>query len=81
MEYPKNWEFEVAAWGEDIAPEEDILIIKDENGETKAHKVKGIDWLATARANWKKLVAAIVTTVAIAAAIVVAVKLLTGSDD
>lgn len=77
MEYPRSWAAEVSAWGEDTAPDADILIVEDENGEVKAHKVKGINWLATAAANWKKLVAAVVTTVMVVSAIVVAVKVLT----
>lgn len=81
MEYPKNWEAEVTAWGDDIAPEEDIIVIKDEFGETKAHKVKGIDWLATAKANWKKLALAGGTALVVVTAIVVLVKVLTGKKD
>lgn len=81
MEYPKNWEAEVAAWGEDISPEEDILIVKDEEGNVKAHKVKGIDWLATAKANKKKIIAALSAAVAVVAVVVVLVKLLRGKKN
>lgn len=81
MEYPKNWAAEVTAWDEETAPEADILIVKDENGDIKAHKVKGINWLATAAANWKKLTAGILTAVAVVSAVIVAVRLLTGKKD
>lgn len=81
MEYPKNWESEVASWGEDIAPEEDIIVIKDENGTTKAHRVKGIDWLATAKANWKKLAAAAAAAILVVTAVVVLVKALTAQKN
>lgn len=81
MEYPKSWAAEVSAWDEETAPEADILIVEDENGEVKAHKIKGINWVATAAANWKKLLAGIVTFAAVVTAVVVAVKVLTAKKD
>lgn len=79
MEYPKNWEAEVAGWVD--APEEDAdyIVVDSKDGQT-VHKVKNINWLATARANRKKLIAALAAVTAVLAAAAVLVRLLRRKD-
>lgn len=77
MKYPESWEKEVAGWGDEIDEQEDVIIIRDEDGPT-AVAMKGVDWVATLAANWKKIAAVAATAIAAVAAVVLLVKLLSG---
>ena len=58
MEYPKSWEQDVQNWLNDPGEPESYIVTNEDDG-LKVHKVKNVNWLATARANWKALTAAV----------------------
>ena len=58
MEYPKSWEQDVQKWLNDPGEPESYIVTNEDDG-LKVHKVKNVNWLATARANWKALTAAV----------------------
>lgn len=58
MEYPKSWEQDVQNWLNDPGEPESYIVTNEDDG-LKVHKVKNVNWLATARANWKDLTAAV----------------------
>lgn len=77
MEYPKNWEAEIAGWD---APEDVTVIVTDEEDGPTAVWVKNINWAATIKANWKKIAAAVAVAAAVITAVVVVAKLLSNDD-
>ena len=73
MEYPKSWEQDVQNWMNDPGEPESYIVTNEDDG-LKVHKVKNVNWLATARANWKALTAAAAALVMITCGVVALVR-------
>ena len=73
MEYPKSWEQDVQNWLNDPGEPESYIVTNEDDG-LKVHKVKNVNWLATARANWKALTAAVSAVVLITGAVICLVR-------
>lgn len=73
MEYPKSWEQDVQNWMNDPGEPESYIVTNEDDG-LKVHKVKNVNWLATAKANWKALTAAVAAVVLVTGAIVCLVR-------
>lgn len=71
MKYPESWEREVAGWVTDAGGD---YIVTDEEDGPAVHRVKNINWLATARANWQKLALAVAGIAAVIGVITLLVK-------
>jgi hypothetical protein len=69
MEYPKSWEQDVENWMNDPGEPESYIVTNEDDG-LKVHKVKNVNWLATARANWKALAAAAAAVVLFTGAVI-----------
>ena len=54
--------------------EPESYIVTNEDDGLKVHKVKNVNWLATARANWKALTAAAAAVVMITCGVVALVR-------
>ncbi|GEM_PF-2819283 len=76
MEYPKSWEQEVQSWMSDSGETESYIVTNEEDGP-KVHKVKNVNWLATAKANWQKLAAAAAGVVLVTGALIWLLRKLT----
>jgi hypothetical protein len=73
MEYPKSWESDVQNWMNDPGEPESYIVTNEDDG-LKVHKVKNVNWLATAKANWKALTAAVTAVVLITGAVICLVR-------
>ena len=73
MEYPKSWEQDVQNWMNDPGAPESYIVTNEDDG-LKVHKVKNVNWLATAKANWKALTAAVAAVVLVTGAVVCLVR-------
>lgn len=69
MEYPKSWEQDVQNWMNDPGAPESYIVTNEDDG-LKYHKVKNVNWLATARANWKALCGALAAVVLVTGAVI-----------
>ncbi len=79
MEYPKSWERELAGWETSDGDYGDFIVTNEDDG-LAVHRMKNINWLATLRANRKKLLAVTAAALAVIAAVVVVVKLLASDE-
>jgi alpha-glucosidase (family GH31 glycosyl hydrolase) len=76
MEYPKSWEQDVQNWMNDPGEPESYIVTNEDDG-LKVHKVKNVNWLATAKANWKALTAAAAALVLFTGALIWLLRRLT----